>query len=132
MASVKDPVLKQLSDLGYSIILSPKDWSLDQGFWPSTKYHFWSVIYNTKVPILENILGGEICSWGEYIDDDGIDSRIWPRAAAASERLWANPETDHDDAQSRFQRHRDRLSRRGIGAQIVASDWCYYNEGQCI
>ncbi len=49
------------------------------------------------------ILGGEVCMWAEHLDQRTIDSRIWPRTAAISERFWsAQSVRDVDDMYARL------------------------------
>lgn len=44
------------------------------------------------------ILGGEVCMWGEHINPETVDSRVWPRTMAIAERFWS-PQSDRDVAE---------------------------------
>jgi len=61
------------------------------------------------------ILGGEIAMWGEFVNPENVDSRIWPRAAAIAERLWSPAETK--DVESMYRRLNSvsrELDQRGL------------------
>ncbi|XP_065845351.1 uncharacterized protein [Oscarella lobularis] len=69
------------------------------------------------------MLGGEVCMWGETVDASDIQRTIWPRAAAAAERLWSLANvTDHDEMFLRLQSFRCLLTRRGVAAAPVENE----------
>ncbi|VVC24515.1 Hypothetical protein CINCED_3A025084 [Cinara cedri] len=126
----------ELVKLGYKVIIALKDvYYLDHGFWTSTIYHNWELIYNNRMPAVVNpnlLLGAETCMWSEYVDDNGIDSRVWPRAAALAERLWANPSTFASAAEYRLLQHHNRLITLGVQVDAFMPEWCYNHEGECV
>ncbi len=70
------------------------------------------------------ILGGEVAMWGEFVNENTLDSRIWPRAAAVAERFWS-PESvrDVDDMYRRLDAvslELDTLGLRHLAQQDVA------------
>ncbi|XP_031120126.1 beta-hexosaminidase 3 [Ipomoea triloba] len=69
------------------------------------------------------VLGGEVCMWGENIDASDIEQTIWPRAAAAAERLWTSPENLANDLSKvggRLAHFRCLLNQRGVAAAPVS------------
>lgn len=71
--------------------------------------------------------------WGEYVNAGGLDSRVWPRAAAVAERLWSDPTSvTTSDAEPRLQAHRVRLEARGIHADALTPEWCAQHERLCM
>lgn len=70
--------------------------------------------------------------WSEFVSQRSVDSRIWPRAAAAAERLWADPNTSVTAAvQSRFSRQIDRLKLLKIDVDTIWPGYCSQSVGDC-
>ena len=76
---------------GYSGILS-NGYYLD-AMEPARQYYSVDPMANADAALSPDqqrlILGGEACMWSEYINDENIDSRLWPWTAAIAERLWS-------------------------------------------
>ncbi|KAL9418908.1 hypothetical protein AB3S75_036794 [Citrus x aurantiifolia] len=76
----------------------------------------------------ELVLGGEVCMWGETADTSDIQQTIWPRAAAAAERLWSRREAISSGnitltALPRLHYFRCLLNRRGVEAAPVLNKY---------
>ncbi|KAH9767862.1 Beta-hexosaminidase 1 [Citrus sinensis] len=108
----------------------------NQGFWYLDHLDVpWDEVY-TAEPLegisdpsnQELVLGGEVCMWGETADTSDIQQTIWPRAAAAAERLWSRREAISTGnitltALPRLHYFRCLLNRRGVQAAPVLNKY---------
>ncbi|XP_027928598.1 beta-hexosaminidase 1 isoform X3 [Vigna unguiculata] len=71
----------------------------------------------------ELVIGGEVCMWAETVDTSDVQQTIWPRAAAAAERLWSQRDSTSKNititALPRLQNFRCLLNKRGVPAAPV-------------
>ena len=65
------------------------------------------------------ILGGEATMWAEQIDQETIDSRVWPRAAAIAERFWS-PQADRNVADMYRRLRLTSLELEDVGLTHIA------------
>lgn len=139
-----------LIEAGYKLIVSHLDaWYLDCGLgkWRETgdvacePYKSWQRVYEHR-PWMQmrrqNIVGAEVCSWSEQLDEESLDARLWPRTAAFAERLWSDPVPTpgsigiQEDVYTRLNTQRERLVRRGLKADALWPEYCRQNPGMCL
>ncbi|KAL2555808.1 Beta-hexosaminidase 1 [Forsythia ovata] len=113
---------------GFRCIFSNQGvWYLDHLDVPwSTVYHADPLEGITDASEQKLVLGGEVCMWGEKADASNVQQTIWPRAAAAAERLWSNKESASSGnttltALQRLEYFRCLLTRRGVQAAPVTN-----------
>ena len=71
------------------------------------------------------LLGGEAVMFGEHIDENNLESVVFPRAAAVGERLWSPLfVNDTVDALSRLDPHRCRMVGRGFRVGPLQPGFC--------
>ncbi|KAJ0972223.1 hypothetical protein J5N97_020182 [Dioscorea zingiberensis] len=111
---------------GLRCIVSNQDkWYLDHLDTTWQEFYMNEPLTNISIPKQQKlIIGGEVCMWGETVDASNIEQTIWPRAAAAAERLWTPLEKLANDPKlvtARLARFRCLLNRRGVAAAPVSA-----------
>ena len=91
-------------------------------------------ITNLTASQAQKVAGGEVHMWGELTDPVNLDSKVWPRASAASEVLWSGPhgvKGVNETVTRRLADIRERMVSQGFGASLVQMTWCLQNIGSC-
>jgi hexosaminidase len=72
----------------------------------------------------ENVVaGGEACLWSEFVTEENITSRLWPRLGAIAERLWSQTGGEHEPSlYQRLDSLQARLLSLGVDASRDATD----------
>ena len=71
-----------------------------------------------------NLLGGEACLWGEFIDETNLRQLLWPRVLPVAERLWSGEEVrDLGHAKERIAVQRCLMVREGGGGSWGGGEW---------
>ncbi|ROT81164.1 hypothetical protein C7M84_000080 [Penaeus vannamei] len=81
------------------------------------------------------VLGGEATLQSHEVDNNGLQSKIWPRLSAFAERLWTDPTDssflDAGFTQKRLNIQRTRMVSRGIRADPLQPEYCMQDESAC-
>ncbi|EXJ95309.1 hypothetical protein A1O1_00429 [Capronia coronata CBS 617.96] len=102
-------------------------------------FHNWRDMYtydplaNISPDLVDNVEGGEVLMWSEQTDSIDLDSKLWPRVAAAAEVLWTGvrDETMLEDASRRLGEWREReVTDFQTAVSPVHMTWCLM-EGGC-
>jgi hexosaminidase len=111
--------MNDAAKLGHPVIIS-KGFYLDLFMPAYTHYQNDLLAGNIPDSAASKVLGGEAAQWAEAVDQDNIETRIWPRAAAVAERLWSSYKVnDLDDMYRRLFAISGQLDE--IGLQHISS-----------
>ncbi|KAI8063895.1 glycoside hydrolase superfamily [Gongronella butleri] len=93
--------------------------------------------YGVKKTDKGKVLGTEVCLWSEQSDPHTVDSKLWPRSAAAAEITWSGAYDKKGErrtlgaVQPRFQDWTLHLQARAIGAAPISPKFCTLYPGTC-
>lgn len=79
------------------------------------------------------LIGGEVCMWTEAVDEDNLDSVVWPRAAAVGERLWTDDEYTKNtrNVYERLSRLTRSMKKSGIRSSPIRPTYCDTHPYSC-
>ncbi|KAG9446857.1 hypothetical protein H6P81_012985 [Aristolochia fimbriata] len=114
-------VAERVVAAGLKCIVSNQDkWYLDHLDTPWQDFYMNEPLTNITEPKQKKlVIGGEVCMWGETVDASDLEQTIWPRAAAAAERLWTTEKKlakDPREVTERLAHFRCLQNERGIAA----------------
>ncbi|XP_015873599.2 beta-hexosaminidase 3 [Ziziphus jujuba] len=120
-----DGVAQKVTAAGLRCIVSNQDkWYLDHLDVTWQQFYLNEPLTNITDPTQQKlVIGGEVCMWGETVDASDIEQTIWPRAAAAAERLWTPYDRlakDTSKVTGRLAHFRCLLNQRGVAAAPLA------------
>ncbi|CAI5954199.1 unnamed protein product [Closterium sp. NIES-65] len=109
---------------GFRMIFS----NLNLGWYLDFVDRTWSEVYSQEptagVPeaLQHLVVGGETCMWGERVDPSDLLNTVWPRAAAAAERLWSpRAYVDSHLSQAHTRLHMFRCQLSSLRSSLSAS-----------
>ena len=71
----------------------------------------------------------------QQVDENSLDSRVWPRSMALAERLWSDPSANviHDkETINRFSIFHTRFLHLGLKSEAIFPKYCEQNENECM
>jgi len=115
---INKETLRAVVNAGYRALVSDSDvWYLDHLDTTWQQFYLNEPTEGIDPSKQSLILGGEVCMWGETVDESVLFNTIWPRAAAAGERLWSAKDfNDPVAALPRLEVFRCLLNQRGVPA----------------
>ncbi len=114
--------LMESAKQGYSVVLA-SGYYLDRMLTAEEHYLNDPLDANAGLSATEEarILGGEACMWGDHVNAEILDVRIWTRLPAIAERFWSPRETaDSKDLYRRLEITSRQLEELGLQHEITA------------
>jgi len=101
--------------------------------YPSNVQQLWGL---EKEKMQKHVLGSLTLMWGEGVDEQNFEQKVWPRSSALAGSLWAHDfqhtnRVSSSGVEQRFQSHRHRMVKRGIAAEATQPLWCNQNGNAC-
>lgn len=101
-------------------------------------FHTWSKMYNfepTNYGLLQDkVLGGEVCAFSEALNEDNVEAKIWPRAAAFAAALWEPKRSGKAELQKLvlgLVKLSKQLKQIGAGTSPITGKFCEMGENEC-